>query len=673
MKTETFHLEEATIFQLQQALSNGIISSVELTSLFLNRIFYYDHNGIKLNSIPVLNKDVLKEAEEADRLRAEGIILGDLHGIPFTVKDSYMAKGLTVASGSPAFANLIADSDSFILQKIREAGGILIGKTNMPPMAAGGMQKGVYGRSESPYNGTYLPAAWFSGSSHGSAVSTAANLAVFGMAEETVSSGRSPASNNGLVAYTPSRGILSIRGNWPLFPTRDVVVPHTKTMEDMLTLLDVLVSEDPVKEGDFWREQTVVELPLLNSVRPPSYSSLKDQLALKGKRIGMPKMYIGKGAIYVRPSILELWNNAVKDLENQGATVIEIDFPLQDLYDKDPFHLRYFEEEGLLPKGWMEKEWNYLNAYAAEKFLRSVGDPNYPSWEEIDPYTVFPNPEGSIDKMKGRNNAKYAETIAVIKEGIKSFDSIPHFKDALKGLENIRKGLFEDWMSELELDAIAFPANCNIGKSDADTNEEAYNEAWENGNFFSNGNHMLRHLGIPSVSVCMGIMNDTNMPVSLTFLGKAYNDNDLLRYAYHYERVTKHRQPGFRTPPLVDEEITYFAGDLLPPVQRKNKEAPDFDFEVEIKGGKLYIEGKWKDSTTVSDLRIYVNGEKVKASCRQSEWYAEVTTARFLSLDNSGVNHLSILVLSKDFEGNARAKIKDVTLPFISSSRLITV
>ena len=100
-------------------------------------------------------------------------------------------------------------------------------------MANGGMQRGVYGRAESPYNGDYLTAAFASGSSNGSGTATAASFAAFGLGEETWSSGRAPASNNGLVAYTPSRGVISVRGNWPLVPTMDVVVPHTRSVDDL--------------------------------------------------------------------------------------------------------------------------------------------------------------------------------------------------------------------------------------------------------------------------------------------------------------------------------------------------------------------------------------------------------------------------------------------------------
>lgn len=140
----TFQLQEATIAQMQDAMKSGALSSVELTAMYLNRVYAYDSSGIRLNSIPVLNPDVLKEAAQADQLRAQGIKTGPLQGIPYTVKDSYKVKGLTVASGSPAFKNLMAKDDAFTVEKIRKTGGVLIGKTNMPPMAAGNAKRGLW-------------------------------------------------------------------------------------------------------------------------------------------------------------------------------------------------------------------------------------------------------------------------------------------------------------------------------------------------------------------------------------------------------------------------------------------------------------------------------------------------------------------------------------------------
>src|SRR3989338_7244564 len=217
---------------------------------------------------------------------------GPREGIPYTAKDSYKVRGLTVAAGSPAFADLVATDDAFAIARLRAAGAVLIGVTNMPPMANGGMQRGVYGRAESPYNADWLTAAFASGSSNGSGTATAASFAAFGLGEETWSSGRAPAANNGLCAYTPSRGVISVRGNWPLVPTMDVVVPHTRSMADMLEILDVIVADDPDTRGDLWRRQPWIPIPKASEIRPASYPALAEAASLKGKRLGVPAIYI---------------------------------------------------------------------------------------------------------------------------------------------------------------------------------------------------------------------------------------------------------------------------------------------------------------------------------------------------------------------------------------------
>lgn len=153
-----FSVVEAEIASLVTALQEWNITSVELTALYLNRISKWDRRGdIPLNSVPVLNPNVFQEALASDLRRASGCAEA-LDGIPYTVKDSYSVKGLTVASGSPAFATLMAQRDAFVVEKLKESGAVLIGKTNMCPMAAGGMQRGLYGRAENPYNKDYLAA-----------------------------------------------------------------------------------------------------------------------------------------------------------------------------------------------------------------------------------------------------------------------------------------------------------------------------------------------------------------------------------------------------------------------------------------------------------------------------------------------------------------------------------
>lgn len=173
-------------------------TSVAIVRAYLARIEAYDRPPTEtaLHAVVVLNPDALAEAAAADERRRTAALLGPLDGIPYTAKDSFLVTGLTAAAGSPAFAQLVAQRDAFAIARLRAAGAICLGLTNMPPMANGGMQRGLYGRAESPYNAGYLTAPLVSGSSNGSGTATAASFAAFGLGEETWSSGRGPASNN---------------------------------------------------------------------------------------------------------------------------------------------------------------------------------------------------------------------------------------------------------------------------------------------------------------------------------------------------------------------------------------------------------------------------------------------------------------------------------------------
>ena len=542
---EPFDLNEASIQDVLDAFESGAVTPTALTEAYLARIAELDAGPDGLHAIVVQNPDARAQAAESEARFAAGT-QRPLEGVPFTVKDSYMVAGLTVASGSPAFERLIAQWDAFSVERLRSAGAVLLGKTNMPPMADGGMQRGVYGRAESPYNRDYLAAAYASGSSNGSAVATAANLAVFGMGEETVSSGRSPASNNALCAYTPSWGLLSIRGNWPLFPARDVVVPHTRSMPDMLRLLDVLVADDPVTRGDFWRAQRVVALPRPSDHRPASYLSLlsasgEAAAPLAGKRFAVPRMYLGLDPnfpIAVRPSVLKLWTAAKARLESLGAEVVETDFPLIEQYEGDRPGQENVGALGVLPDGWMDTEFNHFLAFGWDDFLRANGDPAIPSLAAVDPDTIFPQPPGTLpdryEEVEDYAN-RYRAVVAFARRGIPEPAAREDFAAGLRALVQLRETLFESWLDEHGFDAVVFPANADVAREAAEREPAAADHAWSNGVFFSNGNYALRHLGIPTVTVAMGVMGDIGMPVGLTLAGAAYSDLALLEYAAAFE------------------------------------------------------------------------------------------------------------------------------------------
>lgn len=642
-----FNIHEASIAQTLEALESGRTSSVELVAAHLARIGRFDRSSVRLNAVPVLNPEVFAEAAASDRRRRAGEV-GSLEGIPYTVKDSYMARGLTVASGSPAFKDLVAQDDAFTVGKIREAGGVLLGKTNMPPMADGGMQRGLYGRAESPYNTNYLAAAYASGSSNGSAVATASSMGVFGMGEETVSSGRSPASNNALCAYTPSRGVISIRGNWPLFPVRDVVVPHTRSMEDMFALLDVIVADDENTTGDFWRHQQAVPLPSASSVRPERYAELANPRALVGKRFGVPRMYLGldpEFPIRVRPSILSLWDDARKRLESLGAEIVEVDLPMIERYEGDTPGGEQLAALGVLPEGWMDTEFNDILAHGWDTFLRANNDPALNRLRDVDHTRIFPAPAGSLpDRYEevGDYENRYRDVVTMAGNGLGPAEDLPGCTDALRGLESLRKSLFEDWLEALGLDGIVFPANADVAAQDSDVSVASADHAWSNGVFFSNGNYALRHFGIPTITVPMGTTQDIGMPVGLTIAGPAYLDNKILSYGYAFEAAGSLRSSPPLAPSLHTDSIRRcaVAGD-------SGDDVPEVDIALESIGETLNegarllkLSGMLKASGKVAVV-LCINGEQVPVLRDGTSWSASMVLPGASVPEDIGSNPLS--------------------------------
>ncbi|KJQ53954.1 amidase [Microbacterium sp. SA39] len=564
---------EATIADLRRALETGATTAVDLVDAYLARIAAYDgpDTATALNAVIVANPAAREEAAASDARRARGETRGPLDGIPYTAKDSYLVEGLTAAAGSPAFADLVAQRDAFTIERLRAAGAICLGLTNMPPMANGGMQRGVYGRAESPYNADFLTAPFASGSSNGSGTATAASFAAFGLGEETWSSGRGPATNNAVCAYTPSRGVISTRGNWPLVPTMDVVVPHTRTMADLLEVLDVIVVDDAETRGDFWRAQPWVSLPAAADIRPTSYPALAADASLDGVRIGIPKMYInadpdagtadspGIGGptgqrIETRASVIAQWEAARRDLETAGATVVEVDFPVVSNYEGDRPGAPTLATRGLVTPEYLRREIIDLSAWGWEDFLQANGDPALSTLADVDGATIFPHPEGALpDRYTG-----FDDDIAEYPDWVRShpgvgFEDMPELADGLRGLEETRRLDLEVWMDEQGLDAVVFPAVADVGPADMDVNAASADLGWRNGTWIANGNLVVRHLGIPTVTVPMGLMADIRMPIGLTFAGRAYDDNALLRFAAAFEAAGApgtRRTPPPRTPRL---------------------------------------------------------------------------------------------------------------------------
>ncbi|KAF9691491.1 hypothetical protein EKO04_010261 [Ascochyta lentis] len=610
-----FNIVEADIPSHLAALTSGASTSVSLVTSYLNRIATYDIAG-NLNAFTVFNEKVYEEAAASDLRRARGLPPRPLEGIPYTIKDSYKYLGLSITDGSPALKGVMSNEDSTLAKRLRDAGAVLLGKTNMPPMAAGGMQRGMYGRAESPYNSKYLTAAFSSGSSNGAATSLASSMAVFGLGSETVSSGRSPASNNALVCYTPSKGTLSCRGLVPLYVTCDVPVPYTRSVGDLLALLDVIAVPDEETKGDFYREQKFVPIP-----GPPKidYSSLKNGDALKGKRVGVPKMYVGQKDSdphakhpYVSPEVIEVWKRTARDLEDLGAEIVYTDFPLVTNYENDSISSEANNVVGA-PSNWNHVERGVLIAKAWNTFLEQNNDPDIKSLRDIENSAMlFPKPSPYVPDtyLEVRNWIDYAGLPSLLQQvDDESIFDIPGLEQAVKALEAQRKRDLEDWMTNNNLDVITFPAQGDVGLADLEFNLESTKHSLQNGVKYSNGNRALRHLGVPTVSVPMGVLEGKDMPINITFAGRAYEDPKLLEYAYAFEQATKRRI----SPPLKP-----LATDVATKRTQHERRTPTLDLSASVRttksgDGKLRLDVSGMISIDGRDreVQIFVDGQEV--------------------------------------------------------------
>lgn len=614
MTSEALTVVDADIDSLRHALDAGRITSVELVARYLNRIAAYDRSGIRLNSVPVLDPRAFAAARASDLRRAQGRTRGPLDGIPFTAKDSYRVEGLPVASGSPAFRDLIAGDDAFAVERLREAGAVFLGLTNMPPMAAGGMQRGVYGRAESPYNGDYLASAFGSGSSNGSGTATAASFCAFGLGEETWSSGRAPASHNALVAYTPSRGVISVRGNWPLVPTMDVVVPHTRTIGDLQHVLDAVVVDDAETEGDLWRTQPFINLPRPSEVRPASFAAL-EPLPLAGLRLAVPRIYVNgdpdnASPIVTRDSVIALWNDLRADLEAAGAEVVETAFPVVERYEKLHAGDEDFVDRGFVTRTFLDDEVGDLAVWAMDTFLRTNADPRLPRLADVEAALIFPHPPGALPDRYGIWHYDISYDIGEYADRAQQWNpdwrDVPSLEEGLRGLEHTRRVDFEEWLEAEGIDAVVFPTQADVGPADADANPASADIAWRNGVWVSNGNLVPRHLGIPTVTVPMGTMADTRMPVGLTLAGPAYSDTRLVQLAQAITALGERRTTPPRTPALPDEAL--FA-DPRPAAGGELSVTVD---EVVHDGERVHVTATVAGAAAV-EVALFVDGVRVPA------------------------------------------------------------
>jgi Asp-tRNA(Asn)/Glu-tRNA(Gln) amidotransferase A subunit family amidase len=304
----TFTLQEATVESINEAFNAGLLTSERLVELYLNRIEAYDQQGPALNSMIMVNPNALQTARALDAERQQTGPRGPLHGIPILLKDNFDTFDLPTTAASLSLQDSVPPDDGFIVRRLREAGAVILGKTNMDEFAAGGIGlSSLGGQTRNPYDTTRIPM----GSSAGTAAAIAANFATVGFGTETVGSIRTPASAQSLVGLSPTLGLTSRDGIVPLTLNRDRGGPIARTVTDAAIMLDVIAGSD--------RADSVTSMS--DGLIPDTYTRFLVPDALAGARIGVATRMFSTGG--GDPEVRTVVNRAIETMRALGAEIVD--------------------------------------------------------------------------------------------------------------------------------------------------------------------------------------------------------------------------------------------------------------------------------------------------------------------------------------------------------------
>lgn len=485
-----FALDEITIDELQQKMKLGIYTSLSLTRMYLKRIEEIDKKGPKINAIIEINPDALPIAESLDKERKAGKLRGPLHGIPVLIKDNINTgdKMMTTA-GSLALAGNFATKDAFIIKQLREAGAVLIGKTNLSEWANFRSSRATSGwssrgrQTKCPYILDRNP----SGSSAGSGAATAANLCAVAIGTETDGSVVSPSSVNGIVGIKPTVGLWSRSGIIPISATQDTAGPMARTVRDAVILLGALTGIDP--------EDAITNESKGKAYK--NYTQFLDKDGLKGKRIGIEKTHL-QG----HEGIVELLKQAIQLMTKMGATIVEVDLvkSLKEIGDAETQILLYEFKGG-------------LNRYLASANSKMKSLEDIIAFNKQNEATAMPFfKQETLINSQGKGDLKSKEYIDALSKTLSSRKIIADImiKDNLDALSGVTNGL----------------ACCiDLINGDYDTGFSLSTPA--------------AIAGFPHITVPMGFVHE--LPIGISFFGTAYSESKLVSIAYAYEQGSKNR------------------------------------------------------------------------------------------------------------------------------------
>ena len=486
-------LMELTIAEAHEAMLARTLTARQLVEAYLARIDAYDKRGPTINALIMINPRALARADSLDTaLRRTGALTGPLHGIPVIVKDNYDTHDMPTTGGSASLAGMMAADDAYQVRRIREAGAIVLAKSNLAEFAFTALEtvgSQLPGWTFNPYALNRVTA----GSSGGTAAAVTANMGLVGLGSDTGNSIRGPSSHNALVGIRSTQGLTSRDGIMPLYAHRDIGGPMSRTVEDAVRVFDVIAGTDPADE-------VTAEA---DARRPATYLEFLG-MDLEDVRIGV----VGQIA-YTRtadPEILARFTETFRDLERLGAIVVR-DFRIVELDS--------------LRSGTGCSRFRY----DIERYLADVPNPPVRTLREI------------------AESGRVYRTVLPTVERFLEFEGTPETNEqCIRGRaqeERFRAGVRAAF-AEYDVDAVIYPSWSNPPRLVGDMSTPAGD----------NSQYPAPPTGFPALTVPMGFVRDGTLPAGLQLLGDAWAEPTLIRIAHAYEQATRHRKPPPTTPPL---------------------------------------------------------------------------------------------------------------------------
>jgi Asp-tRNA(Asn)/Glu-tRNA(Gln) amidotransferase A subunit family amidase len=496
---QSFVIEEATIEQVHAAYLAGTLTCVELVQGYLDRIATYDQQGPALNAYVTLNPDVLAQATRLDEILATtGKLIGPLHGIPIAVKDQVETAGIPTSFGSIALKGYVPAEDATLAAKLKDAGGIFLGKTNLPDFATSWFgYSSAGGETRNPYDLARDPG----GSSAGTGAAVAANLALIGVGEDTGGSIRLPASFTNLVGVRVTPGLISRNGLSPLVVFQDTAGPMCRTVRDAAIMLDAMVGYD---SRDPYTTAYVV------AGHKGSYIQTMEAHGLTGARMGVLKEAFGSDADPDCAEVNKVIRTAIESIRSAGAEIVEVSLPgLMEFVVETSLYITHSRHD-------------------INKFLASRPQLPYTSFDAI------------------YQDGKYHKNLDLIEEvmtGPLDPADDPAYYRKLAARDAFQRAVV-GLIAENRLDGICFPSSQVLPP----TREELRNGRWTVLGFPTN-TLIAAQTWLPSICVPAGF-SSSGIPVGLEMVVLPYHEPDLFRLGYAFEQATRHRRAPDSTPAL---------------------------------------------------------------------------------------------------------------------------